>query len=43
MAAVGWLTYRWRRAVLEARRARDRVRLRKLRKKGKGKSRAAAR
>ncbi|MFE5599907.1 hypothetical protein ACFQ8O_12045 [Streptomyces coelicoflavus] len=41
VATVGWLTYRWRRAVREERRARERERLRKLRKKGKGKSRAA--
>ncbi|WP_437058013.1 hypothetical protein [Streptomyces sp. enrichment culture] len=41
VAVVGWITYRWRRAVLEARRARERERLRRLRKKSKGKSRAA--
>ncbi|WP_328562071.1 hypothetical protein [Streptomyces coelicoflavus] len=41
VVAVGWLTHRRRRAVLEARRARERERLRKLRKKGKGKSRVA--
>ncbi|MFB6555712.1 hypothetical protein [Streptomyces sp. NPDC056405] len=39
---VGWLFHRWRRAVIEERRARERERLRKLRKKGKGKSRRAA-
>ncbi|MEU3900174.1 hypothetical protein [Streptomyces sp. NPDC045251] len=39
---VGWLFCRWRRAVIEERRARERERLRKLRKKGKGKSRRAA-
>ncbi|MFC7815274.1 hypothetical protein ACFUTR_11580 [Streptomyces sp. NPDC057367] len=39
---VGWLFYRWRRAVIEERRARERECLRKLRKKGKGKSRRAA-
>nr|WP_239080782.1 hypothetical protein [Streptomyces coelicoflavus] len=41
VAALGWITYRRRRAVLEERRARERERLRRLRKKGKGKSRAA--
>ncbi|MFE6477699.1 hypothetical protein [Streptomyces rochei] len=39
---LGWLFYRRRRAVLDERRARERDRLRKLRKKGKGKSRRAA-
>ncbi|MFB7651982.1 MULTISPECIES: hypothetical protein [unclassified Streptomyces] len=39
---MGWLYYRWRRAVTEERRARERERLRKLRKRGKGKSRRAA-
>ncbi|MGK9460502.1 hypothetical protein ACSLFT_10765 [Streptomyces sp. G6] len=39
---VGWLVYLWRRAVIEKRRARERERLRKLRKKGRGKSRRAA-
>ncbi|MGW8742971.1 hypothetical protein [Streptomyces sp. NPDC055794] len=38
---VGWLYHRWRRARSEERGARERERLRKLRKKGKGKSRAA--
>jgi hypothetical protein len=38
---LGWLYYRRRRAVVEERRARERARLRKLRKKGKGKSRRA--
>ncbi|WP_411099250.1 hypothetical protein [Streptomyces sp. x-45] len=42
VAVVGWLTYRRRRAVLEERRAREQERLRRLRKKGKGKSRRAA-
>ncbi|MER6165682.1 hypothetical protein [Streptomyces violaceorubidus] len=43
VAVVGWLTYRRRRAVLEERRAHERERLRKLRKRGKGKSRVARR
>lgn len=38
---AGWLCYRWRRARSEERRARERERLRKLRKKGTGKSRGA--
>ncbi|MFC7896389.1 hypothetical protein [Streptomyces sp. NPDC057381] len=38
----GWLFYRWRRAVIEERRARERERLRRLRKRGKGRSRRAA-
>ncbi|MFG3248087.1 hypothetical protein [Streptomyces sp. NPDC048187] len=42
VAVVGWLTYRRRRAVLEQRRAREQERLRRLRNKGKGKSRRAA-
>jgi hypothetical protein len=42
VAVVGWLAYRRRRAVLEERRARERERLRKLRKKGRGKSRRAS-
>ncbi|MFF0539580.1 hypothetical protein ACWDF1_17360 [Streptomyces coelicoflavus] len=41
VAVVGWLAYRRRRAVLEERRVRERARLRKLRRRGKGKSRAA--
>ncbi|MEU4147714.1 hypothetical protein [Streptomyces parvulus] len=36
---MGWLYHRWRRARSEERRARERERLRKLLKKGKGKSR----
>jgi hypothetical protein len=40
-AALGWLGHRWRRAVVEAGEAERRERMRKLRKKGKGKSRAA--
>ncbi|WP_109035665.1 hypothetical protein [Streptomyces rubrogriseus] len=43
VAVLGWLTYRRRRAVPEVRRVLERERLRKLRKKGRGKSRAAAR
>ncbi|WP_030145334.1 hypothetical protein [Streptomyces violaceorubidus] len=43
VAVVGWLTHRRRRAVLEARRAHGRQRLRKLRTRGRGKSRAARR
>ncbi len=39
---LGWLYYRRRRAVVEERHARERERLRKLRKKGRGKSRRAA-
>ncbi|MEU1045216.1 hypothetical protein ABZ400_08690 [Streptomyces sp. NPDC005897] len=42
VAVVGWLAHRRRRAVLEERRAREQERLRRLRKKGKGKSRRAA-
>ncbi|MEV5015924.1 hypothetical protein ACIGW1_30395 [Streptomyces sp. NPDC053780] len=38
---LGWLYHRWRRARSEERRALERERLRKLRKKGKGKSRGA--
>ncbi|GAA2946611.1 hypothetical protein GCM10011428_77200 [Streptomyces violaceus] len=41
--AVGWLLYRWGGVRDEARAVRERERLRKLRKKGKGKSRAARR
>ncbi|MCT7352090.1 hypothetical protein N4P33_07870 [Streptomyces sp. 15-116A] len=41
VTALGLLGRRWRRGVLEARRAEERDRMRKLRKKGKGKSRAA--
>ncbi|MFD0551135.1 hypothetical protein ACFQ0X_19505 [Streptomyces rectiviolaceus] len=41
-AAVGWGTYRVRSAREEQRRAVQQARLRKLRKKGKGKSRAAS-
>ncbi|GGL64475.1 membrane protein [Streptomyces anthocyanicus] len=43
VTVLGWLIHRWRRAVVDARRARERERLRKLRKKGKGKSRTASR
>ncbi|MEU5140102.1 hypothetical protein [Streptomyces sp. NPDC021139] len=43
VVVVGWLAHRRRRAVLEERSARERERLRKLRKKGKGKSRTARR
>ncbi|MFD6193167.1 MULTISPECIES: hypothetical protein [unclassified Streptomyces] len=43
VAVLGWLIHRRRRAVLDARRARERERLRKLRKKGRGKSRTASR
>ncbi|MEV0218469.1 hypothetical protein [Streptomyces sp. NPDC050704] len=42
-ALVGWLVYRASNARAEERGAQERERLRKLRKKGKGKSRAAAR
>ncbi|MET9993036.1 hypothetical protein ABZ061_26130 [Streptomyces mutabilis] len=41
VGGLGWLYYRRRRAVVEERRARERARLRKLRKKGKGRSRRA--
>ncbi|KPC88613.1 membrane protein [Streptomyces sp. NRRL WC-3753] len=41
VVGAGWLIYRWRRAVLEERRAWEGERLRKLRRKGKGKSRPA--
>lgn len=40
-AGLGLLCHRWRRAVVEAGEAERRERVRKLRKKGKGKSRAA--
>jgi len=40
-ALLGWLVFRRGSAVTEARRTREQERLRKLRKKGKGKSRAA--
>jgi hypothetical protein len=40
---VGWVLHRWRAARAEKRAAQYRERMRKLRKKGKGKSRAAAR
>ncbi|MEU9521513.1 hypothetical protein [Streptomyces sp. NPDC048224] len=43
VAVGGWLTHRRRRAVREARRTRERERLRRLRKKGGGKSRAVRR
>ncbi|MFE9767869.1 hypothetical protein ACFYPC_25670 [Streptomyces sp. NPDC005808] len=39
-ALLGWLLFRRGSAITEARRAREQERLRKLRKKGKGKSRA---
>ncbi|NNN35413.1 hypothetical protein HLK59_34600 [Streptomyces sp. S3(2020)] len=39
--SLGWLCHRWRRAVVEAGEAERRERMRKLRKKGKGKSRVA--
>ncbi|MXM62449.1 hypothetical protein GR925_03035 [Streptomyces sp. HUCO-GS316] len=41
VAVVGWLCFRWRSSVVEARKAAERERMRKLRKKGKGRSRAA--
>ncbi|NEA67830.1 hypothetical protein [Streptomyces sp. SID12488] len=42
-AVVGWLVHRVSNARVEKRRALERERVRKMRKKGKGKSRAAAR
>ncbi|WP_330306568.1 MULTISPECIES: hypothetical protein [unclassified Streptomyces] len=42
-ALLGWCLLRWNSARTEARRAGERERLRRLRKKGRGKSRAAAR
>jgi hypothetical protein len=41
VAGVGFGWYRWRRAVDEKRGAEERARLKRLRKKGKGKARAA--
>ncbi|MFF7795323.1 hypothetical protein [Streptomyces sp. NPDC007991] len=41
VGAVGWLCFRWFDARAKGQAARERERLRKLRKKGKGKSRAA--
>ncbi|MEU9645131.1 hypothetical protein [Streptomyces sp. NPDC048188] len=43
VAVGGWLTHRWRRAARETRRTRERERLRRLRKKGGGRSRAVRR
>jgi len=40
-ALLGWTLYRWSDVAGEAQAARERARVRKLRKKGKGKSRAA--
>ncbi|MFF3845413.1 hypothetical protein [Streptomyces sp. NPDC002328] len=42
VAVVGWLSYHRYRTVTEARRAAERERLKRLRKKGKGRSRRAA-